>query len=329
MRVRVLQRLLAPTDEGGDGGGGKPAERDPKLFGDEVDPALADLEEEEEEEEQEEEEQEELEALDKDGKPAKPAKPIPGDRAREMVAKAEDRARKKMQGELDALKDQLARVAGQGRDRGADRASPVQQLRLMEAKRDELDASYEELVFAGKKDEARAVRVQMRQLETSISDYKVELRSVAAQRGAADDVRYQVQLDLIEGRYPELNPEHDDYDKDKEDEVSVLVDGLVAKGLAKDLALKRAVKYVLGERREGGKKDEGELDPKTARAVEARKRAAAAARATPENSSNLSKATDGKEREGVDLSKRVSPQTFQKYAKLDEREKARLRGDTA
>jgi hypothetical protein len=317
MLIRNVVRLLAAAGEEG-GGGGKAEERDPKSFGDEVEEQEEELDEDGNPivvEEAEEEELEKDEKADKD-------KPIPGKRAAEMVAKAEKRAKAELQSQLDELKAQLQAATGGGR-----RASPVQQLRLMEQKKAELEDKYEELMVGGKKEELPAVRRELKHLETAIVDYKVELRATAAQSGAAEDVRYQVALDIMEERYPELNPEHDDYDKDREDEVSDLVDGLVAKGIAKDVALKRAVKYVLGERK-GGKKEEGDDDPKLARTIAARKRAAEAARRTPANGEVVGRTDTKGDENKIDMTRKITPEVFAKFGKLDEKERARLRGDS-
>lgn len=330
----IRNKLLAPAGEDGGKGGGAVA-RDPELdFGDEV----TDLD----------------EQLDSDGADAgatdaggdgggddaggaddsgggaggdggKDKDTVPGKRLKELLAKQEKKVRQELQAEIDELKRKISSRD----DEGGRRYTPVQQLRLMEAKKEELEEKYEELVMSGKKEELKPLRQQIKQLEAGIVDFKVEMRATAAQTGAAEDVRYQVALDLIEEKYPELDADSDDYDREKDSEVSDLVDGLVAKGLAKDVALKRAVKYVLGERRAAKKESEegaGSDDPRTQRMLDARKRAAAAAAKQPANGEGAGK-TGGAGPAKIDLSKRITPEAFERFSKLDEKDRARLRGD--
>lgn len=248
---------------------------------------------------------------------------IPGKRAKEMMDKAADKARREMQTQLDELRSQLESV--NRATRGA-AYTPLQQLELGKQRIAELRDQYEDELLGGKKDEAKATRKQLNQLEDRIEDLKVQIASRASQTGAAEDVRYSAALQIIEDKYPELNPENDDYDKEKDDEVADLVDGLVAKGTAKDIALKRAVKYVLGERK--AKKDDEKDDPAMRRTMEARKRAADAAAKQPADGSRAGRGDDRQETK-LDLAKRITPQTFKKYNELPESEQAKLRGDYA
>lgn len=305
-------RFQAPADDNAGGGGGKV-----DLGDDHV--ATVDGDDEAEEVDDDDEAEDEPAA-----KPPSRAKPVPGERVAELVSKAETKARAEMRAELDALRAEMSGLANAGNRR----VSPVTQLRNMEAKAAELEDAYQEFVFAGKKDEAKSVRAQQRSLDVQIADYKVDMRAAAAQTGAAEDVRFQVLLDDIEARYPELNPDGDDFDRTKETEVSELVDGLVAKGLAKDVALKRAVKYVLGERR-GGKGGEldPEKDPKLARTVEARRRAAEATSRQPANAEGLGRAAERGDDKKVDLSRKITPEAFKRYSALDESSRSKLRGD--
>lgn len=248
-------------------------------------------------------------------------KPIPGKRAREMISKAEKKVRNEMQAQLDELRRQLEGLSTA--TRGA-QYTPLQQLQFAEKRLEELRDEHEGLLLEGKKEEARASRKQLTLLEAQIRDAKVEISSRAAQTGAAESVRYQAALEVIEEKYPELNPDNDDYDKSKDDEVGDLVDGLVRNGTAKDIALKRAVKYVLGDRRK--KAGEEAADPALQRTLDARKRAADAARKQPPDGSKAGSADDKPDAK-LDLSRKIGPQTFKRYNDMSEQEKAKLRGD--
>lgn len=265
---------------------------------------------------------EDLEELAAGGK--RGVKPVPGERVAEMVSKAEKRATAAMQNQIDALQNQIVGLSNPG-----SRTSPAVQVRNMQAKRDELENEYDTFVFAGKPEGAKAARVQMRQIDAALADYKLDVRTQAARSGAAEDVRYAVVLESVETRYPELDPDHEDYDREKETEVTSLVDGIMATGVSKDVALKRAVKYVLGERRGSADELAADPDPKMQRTIEARTRAARAAARTPANTEGIGRAPVPNDDKKIDLSRRITPDAFKMFNNMSDTERAKLRGDIA
>ena len=330
------QRLMAAADDDGKGGGTPKVERDPKKdYGDDFEAEAAEGLDASGESANDEldiaargdaadddahsADGNESDSDDKRGDRGK-GDAIPGKRAKEMMDKAAEKARRAMQAQLDELRAQLE--ATTRANRGTE-YTPLQQLQLGKQRLSELRDQYEDEILSGKKDEAKVTRKQVNMLEDQLEDLKVQIAARASQTGAAESIRYQAALEVIEEKYPELNPEHDDYDKDKDDEVADLVDGLVAKGTAKDVALKRAVKYVLGERK---KTKDGEDDPAMARTIEARRRAAAAAAKQPADGSRAGRGDDRSDSK-ADLLKKITPNTWKKFAELPENEKAKLRGD--
>ena len=332
----AIQQLIsrgywAPAgDDGSDTGGGDSVDRgddvksplDNAGKGDKLDPDeddkskdkgdKADPDKEGEETAEEKAERERLEAEEEKKKRIR----IPKSRFDEALGKAKQREQ--------ALLDEIEKLKG-----GQQASATAKAVRDMRDEIDKLQDKYEDLILDGKKEEARKVRRHVEALRDELSEYQTNTKSEAARKAAIDEMSYNAQLAGYEAKYPALNPEHEDFDEDKTDEVATLLTAFVKSGQKRADALAKAVKYVLGAPPAAGK---GGDDDKTKgladqRAAEARKKAAEANKKQPPDGKNVGldsdKAGGGK---GGDVD--VLRLSQDKFAKLDEETKAKLRGDT-
>ena len=332
----AIQQLIsrgywAPAgDDGSDTGGGDSVDRGDdvkspldtagkgdKLGDDEDDKSKdkedkADLDKEGEETEEEKAERLRLEAEEEKKKRIR----IPKSRFDEALGKAKQREQ--------ALLDEIEKLKG-----GQQASATAKAVRDMRTEIDKLQDKYEDLILDGKKDEARKVRRQVEWLRDELSEYQTNTKSEAARKAAIDELSYDAQLAGYEAKYPALNPEHEDFDEDKTDEVATLLNAFVKAGQKRADALAKAVKYVLGAPPAAGKGGDDDKAKELAdqRAAEARKKAADANKKQPPNGKDVGldsdKAGGGK---GGDVD--VLRLSQDKFAKLDEETKAKLRGDT-
>ena len=240
---------------------------------------------------------------------------IPKERLDEEVAKARTREAK-----LLAQIDELQKAQNAGKTN-----TTVTEIK---AKIEDLREKYEDFLLDGKKAEAKTVRAQLDDLQERLIDFKTATSSETMRRETISTLKFEAALAKAEADYPALNPENDDFDADATDEVALLVESFMSRGIDKSIALQKAVRYVMGPL--GDKSVASEEAQKRARekqAAEARARAAAANGKQPPDSSKAGKDSDkgGKKPEegGIDVM-RLSQE---KFAKIDEETKARLRGD--
>lgn len=296
----------SPLDDAGKGDKLDDEGDKPENKGDKTDP-----DKEGEETEEEKAERERLEAEEEKKKRIR----IPKARFDEALGKAKQREQ--------ALLDEIEKLKG-----GQHASATAKAVRDMRDEIDKLQDKYEDLILDGKKDEARKVRRQVEELRDELSEYQTNTKSEAARRAAIDEMSYNAQLAGYEAKYPALNPEHEDFDEDKTDEVAALLSAFVKSGQKRADALAKAVKYVLGAP-PSGKADDNDDKAKEAaekRAADARKKAADANKRQPPDGKNVGLDSDraggGK---GGDVD--VLRLSQDKFAKLDEETKAKLRGD--
>ena len=235
-------------------------------------------------------------------------------KARFDEAQAKARAREQaLLGEIEQLK-------------GGQQATATQKAVLeMRGSIEELQDKYEDLILDGKKDDARKVRKQIDSMREELVDYQTSVKSDAARKSAVDELTYNAQLAGFEAKYPALNPDHDAFDEQKTTEVATLLSAFIKAGMRRADALTKAVKYALGAPAES-KADDATKTQSEDRSKKARDKAAGANTRQPPSITALGLDTDkaGKTGEsGVD----VMRMSQDKFAKLDEETKARLRGD--
>ena len=218
--------------------------------------------------------------------------------------------------------DEIEKLKG-----GQQASATAKAVRDMRDEIDKLQDKYEDLILDGRKDEARKVRRQVEELRDELSEYQTNTKSEAARRAAIDEMSYNAQLAGYEAKYPALNPEHEDFDEDKTDEVATLLNAFVKAGQKRADALAKAVKYVLGTPPAAGKGGDDDKAKELAdqRAAEARKKAAEANKRQPPDGKNVGLDSDktGGGKGDIDIM-RLSQD---KFAKLDEDTLSKLRGD--
>ena len=231
-----------------------------------------------------------------------------------------DEAQAKARAREQALLEEIEKL------KGGQQASATQKaVSDMKSKIEELQDKYEDLILDGKKDEARKVRKQVDAMREELVEYQTSVKSDAARKAAVDELSYNAQLAGFEAKYPALNPEHEDFDEDQTNEVATLLNAFVKSGTKRSEALAKAVKYVLGAPPEQKVSDAAKALAEE-RAKKAREKAAEADKKQPPSSVKVGldsdKAGKGGE-QGIDVM-RLSQD---KFSKLDEETKAKLRGD--
>ena len=237
---------------------------------------------------------------------------IPKSRFDEALGKAKQREA--------ALLEEIEKLKG-----GQQASATAKAVRDMRTEIDKLQDKYEDLILDGKKDEARKIRKQVDAMREDLVEYQTSVKSDAARKAAVDELSYNAQLAGFEAKYPALNPEHEDFDEDQTNEVATLLNAFVKSGTKRADALAKAVKYVLGNPPEQKVSDAAKALAEE-RARKAREKAAEANTKQPPNTTKVGldsdKAGKGGE-QGIDVM-RLSQD---KFAKLDEETKAKLRGD--
>lgn len=231
-----------------------------------------------------------------------------------------DEAQAKARAREQALLEEIERL------KGGQQASATQKaVSDMRSKIEELQDKYEDLILDGKKDEARKIRKQVDAMREELVEYQTSVKSDAARKAAVDELSYNAQLAGFEAKYPALNPEHEDFDEDRTNEVATLLNAFVKSGTKRSEALAKAVRYVLGAPPEQKVSDAAKALAEE-RAKKAREKAAEADKKQPPSNAKVGldsdKAGKGGE-QGID----VMRMSQDKFSKLDEETKARLRGD--
>lgn len=181
-------------------------------------------------------------------------------------------------------------------------------------------------------DKSKALMRQIRQLDRQLADARADMRAAEVEARAIEQARYDVVLERIESTYNVLDPEHADYDKELVQDVVDLKHTYQRRGMTPAQALQKAVKKLVGAETRS-QEQATEVTPRvSAEDVAAqRKRAAvektaSAAQRTPPNTGKVGADSD---RAGGSLrAEDVIKLGQDEFAKLDEAELKRLRGDT-
>ena len=232
-----------------------------------------------------------------------------------------DEAQAKARAREQALLEEIEKLKG-----GQQATSTQKAVADTKAKIEELQDKYEDLILDGKKDDARKIRKQIDVMREQLVDYQTSIKSDGARRAAIEELTYNAQLASFESQYPQLNPEHDDFDDEQTNEVASLLETFVKAGERRDKALAKAVKYVLGAPPAQKTSDAAKLLAEE-RAKKAREKAAEADKKQPPSTGKTGldsdKAGGGGGGQGIDVM-RLSQD---KFAKLEEDTLAKLRGD--
>ncbi len=179
-------------------------------------------------------EDEDEEGKDKDGKDkSKKREPrIPLSRHKELLEKA--------RGERDAMAQQLASF-----QRGSEVAQINEDISKHETDIIKLEKEYTALLADGDSDKAALKMAEIRALDRKVAEAKSDMKIAAAESRAIERVRYETALERIEQAYPQLNEDHDDFDKDLMAEVVELKSAYQSRGMTPTAAMQKAVKLLV------------------------------------------------------------------------------------
>lgn len=228
--------------------------------------------------------------------------------------------------ERDALVAQIAKLQA-----GTQLADTNEAIDKTETKLVAMEAEYNKLLADGDIDKATAKMSEIRRLERTIGDQKSDMRSQAAEARAVERVRYDTVVERLETAFPQMNPDHEDFDKEVVGEVLELKSAFEAKGATPSAALQRAVKYVLGAETSKEKAatsvtpNVDKADVATLRKQEALKRNVAAAKATPASTAKVGLNSD--EKGGTLTGETAMKLSQDDFSKITEKDLARMRGD--
>lgn len=315
--------LMAPAgDDGGDAGGGSPLDRGDDLdVAVEDEPKAEDLKNPFEDDKADDKPDDEAEdkAEDEEDKPKKgKGSKIPLDRHKEILAK--ERAQR------EALERELAQYK-----QGQQVTQTNEEITKMEDAILAMEKQYNKLLADGEIDKAAELMSKIRRGEREIVELKADMKAQAAEIRAREAARYDIVLERIEEAYPQLNPDHDDFDKDLVQDVADLKEVYQKRGYAPSKALQLAVKKLLGsETRTQETATEvtprvSDKDVATERKKAAVARNADAAKRTPPSTRDIGLDHD---KAGGGLSpKDVMNMSQEEFAKLTEEQLRKLRGD--
>lgn len=204
-----------------------------------------------------------------------------------------------------------------------------------ETKISELEADMAKAQADGEHAKVAKLMSDIRKLDREVMGLESEVKIAAAESRAIETARYRVTLERIEEQYPILNEDSPEFDEEVYTEVVDLMKAYRAAGRTPADALQRAVKKELGASTYAQKQattvkarvDEDDVQAKTKaertaaatdKTLKALKQPATATAKTGLNSNDAGAAKTAKD---------VIKMSQADFAKLDEKELARLRGD--
>ena len=258
------------------------------------------------------------EIKDDDKKPRKDSR-IPAARHKELL----DAERAKR----TALEQRLAQY-----ERGQEVAKSNEDITKAETDLTALDKQYHKVLADGEVEKAAELMGKIRQLERDITEMKGEMRTAAAVAQATEMARYNTTLERVEESYPELNQDADDTHAEHAQDVADLMRVYRGRGLPPYKALQDAVKKVMGDPKTKAQETAVETKARvSAEEVAAERKKAAVAKtadAVGRQPPSTSKAGMDSDKTGGKLSAtEVMKMDQDAFAKLDEAELRRLRGD--
>lgn len=193
-----------------------------------------------------------------------------------------------------------------------------------------MEKSYNKLMADGETDKAAELMSQIRRAEREIVEAKAEMRTAAAVAQATETARYNIALERVEEAYPQLNPDSDEFDEELLGDVADLKAVYERRGDTPTSALQKAVKKLV--KVEGrAQEDATEVKPRVTEkdiAAERRKQAVGkttdAVRRQPPDTSVTGMDSD---KAGRLTPKDILDMTQDDFAKLTDKELAKLRGD--
>lgn len=157
---------------------------------------------------------------------------IPLSRHKELLEKARS--------ERDALAQKLANF-----QRGSEVAQISEDISKHEADIIKLEKEYTTLLADGDADKAAQKMAEIRALDRKVAEAKGDMKIAAAEARAIERVRYETALERIEQAFPQLNEDHESFDKELMGEVVELKAAYEARGMTPTAAMQKAVKLLV------------------------------------------------------------------------------------
>lgn len=233
-------------------------------------------------------------------------------------------------GRREALEQQLSKF-----QQGQQVAATNDEITQLEDKLIAKETEYNKAVADGELDKANKLMRDIRTMDRDINDKRTNMNIQAAEARAVERVRYDTLVDRMEEAYPQLDPKHQDFDKDKTTEVLELKAAYQATGYTPSQALQKAIKLVMPPKTLA-QETAAEATPRVsaedaakakaeARAAEQRKKNADVAGRQPPATTKVGQ--DHDKLGGQISAKDVLKMSQDDFMKLDEKTLAAMRGD--
>lgn len=214
---------------------------------------------------------------------------------------------------------------------GREMASINEDLSKVEDELVTMEEKYNDLLAEGDTKGAAQLMTQIRRKNAELNTVTAQQRDAEVMARAVEKVRYDEALDRIEEAYPELDPDSDEYDEDTYQDVVDLMQAGQRRGLSPTKALQRAVARVMGADTSAQKRATTATPRVDEDDVAARRKGAAvrrnldAAKRTPPATHRVGAGNDAAG--GALTAKAVMAMSEEEFAKLSEKDLAKLRGD--
>ncbi len=111
-----------------------------------------------------------------------------------------------------------------------------------------MEKEYATLLTDGEVEKASTLMQQIRKTERDMAEAKSDMKIHAAEIRATERARYSTAIERVEAAFPELNPDHDDFNPESAAEVLDLMEAYKSRGLTPTAALQKAVKMIVEPR---------------------------------------------------------------------------------
>ena len=198
-----------------------------------------------------------------------------------------------------------------------------------------MEKDYATLLTDGEIDKATALMADIRRAERGMAEAKSDMKIHAAESRATERARYNTSLERIESAFPELNPDHEDYNDELMAEVAELKDAYQMKGLTPTVALQKAVKALVEPRTTRQEMATTSTPRVSEKDIAAERKAAAVTKvekATRTSPPNLNRSGVDSDKMGAGATEaqavmKMSQAEFKKFADSNPEALARARGD--
>ncbi len=236
-----------------------------------------------------------------------------------MIPKARfDEAQKKAKAKADKLQERLdALETGKAQEKTDD------DLGTLNTEIEDLEDKWEAELLEGELIKAKGFRKQLNAKRKELFTLQSAQQSQQTGNAAVEQIRFDHQLAAMEAKYPQLNPDHEDVDPVLIEEVNDLMSVYTSAGHTHTSALQKAVHYVI--RDDDAKPSKDQKTERSRRGHKARKAVNKASKKSPPNINKAGRDSDkGGKGDGLPDVTKMTPEQF---AKLSDKELAKMRGD--